>query len=249
MSRTRLILLGLLAVVVVGVVASASATEPPKACGGKVEKVPNYCVEKVQLENAKGEPITEKFEGTSGESIFKATIASATSEIKCEKGKSKGTIENGAVGAGGKSTVGDTFEECKLIKPANCKLTAAGEKEIKTTSLMGELVLTAGGRIEEKLEPKEGAGFASISIEGKESTCPIAETEKPKTFNVIGSQLCEVGTANTEAEEEVPGGITHKLICKIAGSGLKIGGNKAEMTNESTVKLVSGKKWSVKEHT
>ena len=34
MSRTRLILAGLLALLVVGVVASASATEPPAKCGG-----------------------------------------------------------------------------------------------------------------------------------------------------------------------------------------------------------------------
>jgi hypothetical protein len=249
MSRTRLILLGLLAVVVVGVVASASATEPPKACGGKVEKVPNYCVGGFQLENSKGEPISEKVEGTNGESILKATIASVTSEVKCGKGKTTGTIEDGASGTVGKSKATIKFEECKLIKPANCRLTAADEKEIETTPLKGELTLNAG-RVEDKLESKTAA-FAGISIEGKEPTeptCVIADFENPKTFNITGSQLCEVGETNTEAEAEVPG-LSHKTICKTSGSSLKLGGNKAEIASEATTKLVSGKKWSVKEHT
>jgi hypothetical protein len=245
MSRTRLILLGVLAVLAVGVVASASATEPPVKCGGKVGKVPDYCVVGFELENAKGEPVSEKFEGTNGPSILKATIASTTAEIKCEKGKSTGSIEDGAAGTVGKSTTTTAFEGCKLLKPANCKLTAAGEKEIETTELDGALALTAG-RVEDKLEPKEGAAFAGISIEGKESSCVIAEVGKPKSFNVTGSQLCEVDKSNAETEAEA---IAHKILCKTSGSSLKIGGNKAEMTSEATVKLISGKKWSVKEDT
>jgi hypothetical protein len=111
--------------------------------------------------------------------------------------------------------------------------------------LRGELALTAG-RVEDKFEPREGA-FAAVSIEGKESLCPIAEIEKPKSFNITGSQLCEIDTTNLEAAEEAE---KHKIICKPAGSALlKIGGNKAEITSEATVKLMSAKKWSVKEDT
>jgi len=225
-----------LAAFAVGMVASASAFEPPTSCL-KVTTTPAYCVAGVALVNA-----SEKTEGTnSGASVLKATIASVTSEIKCEKGKSKGTIEGGVAGTVGKSTGTTTFEECKLIKPANCKLTAAGEKEIKTTELVGKLTMT-GGRIEDKLEPREGA-FAPISIEGKESSCVIAEVEKPETYNVTGSQLCEVDSNNTGAEKE---SASHKIICTAAG-GLKIGTNPAEITSEATVKLTSGKNWSVKE--
>jgi hypothetical protein len=245
MSRTRLILLGLLAVLAVSLVATALATEPPAKCGGKVEKVPDYCVSGFELENAKGESISGKVESTNGSSILKTTIASTTAEIKCEKGKSTGSIEDGVAGTMGKSKAKITFEGCKLLKPANCRLTLEDEKEIPTTELKGELALTAG-RVEDKLEPKEGAAFAGISIEGKEPSCVIAEVEKPETYNVTGSQLCEIDKANTEAETEA---IAHKIICKTSGSGLKIGGNKAEMTNEATVKLISGKKWSVKEDT
>jgi hypothetical protein len=238
-----LILLGLLAVLAVSLVASASATEPPAKCGGKVEKTPDYCVAGFELENAKGEPIPEKFEGTnSGASILKATVSSVKTEIKCEAGKSKGTIEDGAAGTVGKSVVTDTFETCKMIKPANCKLTAADEVEIKTSELKGELGLTAG-RIEDKLEPKESAAFAAIGIEGKEPSCVIAEVGKPKTFSVKGSQLCEVDGSNAAAETEAA---THKIICKPSGSSLEMGGP-AEMTSEATVKLTSAKNWSVKE--
>jgi len=246
MSRTRLILAGLLAMLVVGVVASASATEPPAKCGGTVASVPDYCIEGFELENSKGEPISENVEGTNGEAVLKTTIANVTSEIKCEKGKSTGTIEDGAGGTVGKSATTITFEKCKLLKPAHCKLTAAGEKAIKTTELVGELALTAG-RVEDKLQPQEGAAFAGISIEGKESSCVIAEVERPKTFNVTGSQLCEIDTGNAEAENETE---KHKIICKTSGSSLKIGGNGVQITDEATV-LLSGSKahapWSIKE--
>jgi hypothetical protein len=248
MSRTRLILLGLLAVVAIGVVASASASEPPVKCGGKVTTTPNYCVAGYQLENAKGEAVSEKVVGTNGESILKATIASVSSEIKCEKGKSKGNIEDGSGGTVGKSTVTITFEGCKQIKPASCKLTSAGEKELKTTMLGGTLVLTSG-RLEDELEPKEGAAFAGISIEGKESSCVIAEVGKPKTFNITGSQRCELDSNNTEAETEAA---AHKINCSPSGGSLKIGGNLAEMSDDATVELSGAKAhdaWSVKEHT
>ncbi len=236
MSRTRLILLGLLAVVAVGVIASTSGAEPPAGTCVTVTTAPAYCVAGVPPASP------EKFTSTnSGESILKATVSTVKTEIKCEVGKSKGTIEDGAVGTVGKSTVTDTFEECKMIKPANCKLSAGDEEEIKTSELKGELALTSG-RIEDKLESKTGV-FAGVGIEGKESSCVIAEVGIPKTFNVTGSQLCEVDSSNTGAETEAA---THKIICKNSGSSLKVGG-KAEITSEATVKLTSGKNWSVKE--
>ena len=237
MSRTRLILLGLLAVVAVGaMIASTSGAEPPVGACTTVTSAPAYCVAGVPPASP------EKFEGTNiGEATLKATVSMVKTEIKCETGKSKGTIEDGAAGTVGKSAVTDTFEGCKMIKPASCKLTAADEKEIETAPLKGELVMT-GSRIEDKLESKTST-FAPISIEGKESSCVIAEVEKPQSFDVTGSQLCEVDSSNTTAETEAA---THKIICKYAGSSLKVGG-KAEITSEATVKLTSGKNWSVKE--
>jgi hypothetical protein len=244
MSRIRLILAALLAVLAVGVVASASGTEPPKKCGGKVEKTPAYCVEGFQLENSKGEPTSAKVEGTDGVSILKATVATVTSEVECKTGKTNGSIKGGASGTVGKSKVINTFEECKLLKPANCKLTASNENKIETAELNGALGLTAT-RIEDKLAPPESA-FAAISIEGKESSCVIAEVGKPKIFSISGSQLCEIDKANAEAEAEAT---THKIICKVSGGSLTLGSNTAEMTSESTIKLLSGKKWSIKEST
>jgi hypothetical protein len=243
MSRTRLILLGLLAVIVVAVVASASATEPPKKCGGKVTATPAYCVEGLQLENSKGEPISAKVEGADGVSILKATVGGVTSEIECKSGKSTGMIKAGVSGTVGKSKAFNTIEECKLLRPTNCKLPPNDEIEIPTAELLGTLGLT-GARIEDKLAPE--TGFADIRIEGKESSCVIAEIGKPKTFEVSGSQVCELDKANSEAEVEAT---THKIICKTSGGSLKIGENKAEMTSETTVKLTSGKKWSIKEST
>jgi hypothetical protein len=239
MSRTRLILLGLLAVVVVSFVATASTSTPASASGSclKVKTTPGYCVEVAPLENASAE-----VEGTnSGASILKGTVASVAAEVKCEKGKMTGTIEGGAAGAVGKSKATMTFEECKLVTPSNCRLTT---KTIGTSELKDELELTGSTkRIEDKFEPKEGNNFASIGIEGKESSCVIAHVGEEIKFAVSGSQACEVDTSNTVAETEAP---THKMKCTSSG-GLAIGTNPAEMTSEATVKLTSGKKWSVKE--
>jgi hypothetical protein len=241
MSRTRLILLGLLAVVAVGaVIASTSGAEPPAASCTSVTKTPIYCVAGVPLANG----ASAEVEGTDGVSMFSTTVGMVKTEIECKKGKAVGAIEGVASGTVGKSSITNKIEECKLLKPTNCKLTAANESKIKTAELDGVLTLTSG-RIEDKLAPPE-SGFADISIEGRENSCVIAEPENPKTFEVSGSQLCEIDKANSEAETEAT---THKLICKTSGGSLKLGTNGAEMTSESTVKLVSGKKWSVKENT
>jgi hypothetical protein len=237
MSRTRLILLGLLAVLAAGVVTTASAEPPPPSGSCTAPGTPAYCVAGVPLVSA-----SEKTESTSsGGALLKATIASVSSEIKCKKGKSKGTIEGGTAGTVGKSTATIVFEECEMIAPTNCKLSALDEGEIETTLLKGELVMTSG-RVEDKLESKTGI-FAGIEIEGKTSSCVIAPVGRPKTFEVTGSQRCEVDSSNTQAETEAA---THKLICKYSGSSLEVGG-KAEIASEATVKLTSGKNWSVKE--
>jgi hypothetical protein len=244
MSRTKLILAGLLAAVAVSVVATASTSTPASASGScsKVSTAPAYCVEGAPLVSA-----SEEATGTSGSAILKATIAGVTAEIKCASGKSTGSIEGGAAGTVGKSKNKITFETCKLLAPANCKLTSAEETKIKTTELVGELELT-GGKILDKLEPKVGA-FASIGIEGETTSCVIAEPGKPETYNVTGSQLCEVDSSKTAAEAEAE---KHKLICKASGStNLAIGGNPVEIADETMAVELSGAKahahWSVKE--
>jgi hypothetical protein len=236
-----LVLLALLAVLAVSLIATALATEPPKKCGAKVTAVPTYCVEGLQLENAKGEPTSESVEGTDGVSMLKATVAGVSSEVECKGGKSTGSIKGGISGGVGRSKMVNTLEECKLLKPANCKLAST---KIKTAELTGELLWT-GTRIEDKLAQPE-SGFAVIGIEGKEESCVIAEVGKPKNFEVVGSQICEIDKANAEAETE---SLTHQMICKTSGGSLKIGSSAAEMTSAATIKLISGKKWSVKEST
>ena len=246
MSRTglriRLIVAGLLGVLAVGVIASASAEPPPPSSCMSVG-TPSYCIAGVPLVSA-----SENVEGTSGSAILKATIGGVTAEIKCASGKSAGFIEGGVAGAVGKSKTKITFETCKLLAPEHCKLTSAEETKIKTTELIGGLELT-GGKILDKLEPKSGSAFASIGIEGETTSCVIAEPAKPVIYNVTGSQLCEVDSSKTEAETEAE---KHKLICKASGStNLRIGGNPVEISDETMAVELSGAKahghWSVKE--
>ncbi len=144
----------------------------------------------------------------------------------------------------GKSTVTMTFEECKLVTPTNCKLTRWTKKTIETTELKGELELTGSGkRIEDKFEPKEGTPLPRSVSKAKNPRASLLTLRKKRDFAVTGSQLCEVDTSNTEAETEAT---THKMKCK-SRAALKSARNPAEMTSEATVKLTSGKKWSVKE--
>jgi hypothetical protein len=241
MSRTRLILLGLLAVAAVSVVATASTSTPASASGcSKVKTAPGYCVEGAPLENA-----TAEIEGTNnGESTLKTTMGGVASEVKCEKGKVKGTIEGGAAGAVGKLAMTDTFEKCTLSKPANCKISEQDEKEIKTASLAGELVLTSG-RLEDKLKSKSST-FAVVVVGAQNNLCVITHVGEEEVVPITGSQLCEVDKGNTEAETEAK---THKIVCKVSGSHLEIGTSSipVEITSEATVNLTSNKNWSVKE--
>lgn len=236
--RTKLIVSGVLVAIIVGVVASASA-EPPPPTACKAGGTPSYCVEGVALVSA-----SEKITGTnSSASILKAMVANVAAEIKCASGKSTGSIEGGTAGTAGKSKIRDTFEGCKLLKPANCKLTAEDETDMETAELLGGLTL-GGSRIENKWESKSGGSFASIGIEGENPSCVIAGVGTPETFAITGSQLCEIDSSNTAAETEAA---SHKIVCKTTGSSLKLGSSKAEMTSEATIKLTSGKNWSIKE--
>ena len=176
MSRTRLILLGLLAVVAVGGDRVGVGGGTAGECSGKVTSDAGLLRRGSRRRRVLGKSRRHE----RGEAILKATVASVTTEIKCETGKSKGTIEDGAAGTVGKSKATITFEGCKLVKPTNCKLTAADEKEIKTTELKGELELNAG-RIEDKLEPKQ-APLPGSASKAKNQSCVIAEVGKPKKF-------------------------------------------------------------------
>ncbi len=155
-------------------------------------------------------------------------------------------IEGGAAGAVGKSTMTETFEKCNLAVPSNCEMAGVDDNEIKTESLVGELTLPSG-RVEDKLKPKSGTVVAGIGLEGKESSCVIANVGEEIIVSVRGFQACEIDKNNTEAEKEE---VTHKMICKSSGSsGLEFGTSSApvEITSETNVKLTSGKKWSIKE--
>ena len=230
MSRIRLILLGLLAVAVVAVVASASASanrRPPAV--GKSRRRRTTASPGSSWKTRRANDLGKSRRHERRQSILKGTIASVTSEIKCGKGKSTGTIEDGAAGTVGKSKATITFEECRLVKPGHCKLTSAEEKEIETTDLKGELELISG-RIEDKLEPKTGCLCRDQHRRQRIFVwdCGSRETQN---LHITGSQLCEVDSSKAEAETEAE---KHKLICKSLRGSLKIGGNLAEMTDGTT---------------
>ena len=226
MSRTRLILLGLLARRSPWAWSRrASAAEPPPASGSctKAGTTPAYCVAGVPLESA-----SENAEGTNvAQRSSKATIAGMTSEIKCENGKSTGTIEGGAAGTVGKSKTKITFETCKLSRQNTASSRRRRKQKLKprTHGRTG-----ADGREEYWISSnqKQALLCRDRALKAKIVMCHC-RSRKTRNFNVTGSQLCEVDSSKTEAETEAT---NHKLICKATG-GLKIGSNPAEMTDET----------------
>lgn len=113
----------------------------------------------------------------------------------------------------------------KVTKPANCSLSAAGEKEIAAT---GEETLETGtAALWTGLHA--GQELASITIEG--ASCPIAGT-----YTLSGKQHIELPEGSTSLVE-------HELVAKKIGSVLKFGAETASFSSTSKAKLSSGLAW------
>lgn len=116
MSRVKLLMLGLLAALAVGAMASASASATD-VCSGGTNLV--FC-------NDANQPLVgAAVEGTSGLSLLAGTLGGAEAKFDCNKDLFKATL--GALGTFEGLIL---FEECKQLLPENCKLTAEDEQSI-----------------------------------------------------------------------------------------------------------------------
>lgn len=221
MSRVRLIILSLFAILATSAVASASASaaECPDTIKGGDYAV---CHNGVEYEG--------KIEGTSTVSKLKATVLGLKITIECPKDKFTGEV--GDSGTSKNAVI--TFEMCKLVGATNCKVA-----ETLTTKKLKDQLSTPPARIEDTFE-SETANFIEILISG--SGCAITNEGKP--YPVTGSQTCAVDSSDAEAKTEAA---THKLICKTTGSKLKLGGNTATFESSATLNLPGNGNFSFQE--
>jgi hypothetical protein len=166
MSRIRLLLLGLLAVLAVGVVASASASAD--SCSGGTSLV--FCSGSEAL-------VGKEVLGTSGAAVLAGTTGGAEIKISCTSDDFKATL--GALGAS-KGLI--LFLKCVQEKPAGCDLSAAQAKEIDAKFTAAQRSTTLS------LFTGEGAGSEFVSLEITNlGTCAIPTGSYP----VAGKQLVE----------------------------------------------------------
>jgi hypothetical protein len=212
MSRVRLFLLSVVAIVAVGAFASTSALATTPVYLVCLEKTGSGT--KFEERNCSKALGTGKFElvavaenlgvtGTLGVSVLTSTLLKAEIKITCKKGKFTGTI-----GANGASKGEVTYEECEAgnskEKFASCKVPNIKFKFID------QLVEKSATEVEDEFKPETGSIFVEIVIENKgtekcleKGTFPVegtqnAETEKPSlgalllrnlTFKTSGSKL------------------------------------------------------------
>ena len=220
MTRGKLVLLSLVAVLAASAVASASASAAfdaficqKVATGGHWKNA--ACSENSGSGFETQEITTQtKIEGTGLTAILKSEIGTTKIYIDCQKTKATGTIEKD-----GKTTATIEYEECKLYEETTGKVVSNCEVPTITAKVLDKLEGSKGA-IEDQFTPAEGEKFAQVKIEG--ASCVLKGT-----FEVKGSQKCKLPGAETFLE-------SHELKCEESGSSLKFG------TKEATYRGIVG---------
>jgi hypothetical protein len=168
-----------------------------------------------------GDLAGERLEGTVGLALLASTIGGVEAKFDCLKG----TINEESELAGALNGL-ILFRECTELKPANCKLSAADEKEIdaefNAQLASGSLeLLTGAGASEEfaKIEIASGGG------------CAV-----PGTYALTGRQKVETPKGEELLTE-------HEDVAKKSGSTLKLGTEVASFSDSGKIKLSSGLSW------
>lgn len=167
----------------------------------------------------KGLLLSKNIEGTSGSSLIAGTVGVTEVRIECTQDTLTGSVESGGLG---KTAV--LLKKCVATKPAGCtvKLTieASAKSAISENAEKLDEELTGSGIGEE---------LAKVEIGG--AGCAAAGS-----FALDGKQLCEL----PNGEEAL---VEHEVVCKKAGSNLKLAGNAATLSSTEKVKLTTSEKF------
>ena len=240
MSRFKLVLLSMLAMLALGSVASASAsahrfvnsqcvpyTNALIAWETKAKCVAQNPAGGDAIKNWELEGIAAaKVEGTSGESILEGEVALVKVFIKCNKDTFSGELE-----ATGASKGKVEFTECRVVNKKGNQIENCKVKEPIEFKFKDQLVSSP---VEDEFKPAAGAIFVEITMEAEAGgVCAISGT-----YKVEGTQTCKLPSAGTLQAE-------HEIVCEPSGSSLKFAGNPATFTSTEKVKLESGGKWAM----
>jgi len=211
MSRFKLIVLSMFAVLAVGAVASSSASAD--ACSGGTQSI--FCFH----DNS---PIhNEKVLGTSGLSVLASTVGITEVKLHCTHDLFSATLKLLGLATGEIDFLG-----CTVEKPANCTV---GEGANKLILAKFHLQLSSGLMPATGLATGTGTGvpeeFTKITIAG--ATCSIANT-----YTISGLQTVEF----PDGEGSL---VVHEVVAKKAGSKLKLGGELASFSSTAKVHLAS----------
>jgi hypothetical protein len=217
MSRTRLMILALLATFTVSAVVLPSALAEPKKCAtGSTHWV--FCY------NNNEEMSLQKVEGSGGKAILASSLG-GEAKFECETSTLAAELES--LGKG-KGTI--TLHTCKETKPEHCKLTAAEQTAIELP-----FVENLSSEFKKGVPPEAAfAGTGSneeiydLTIEHETSACPIPAGG----YKITGKQETELPNAEESLDE-------HEIVAKKSLSDLKVGGNEASLSATDKVKMSS----------
>ena len=217
MSRTRLMILTLLAVFIVSAVVLPSALAEPKKCAtGSTHWV--FCY------NNNEEMSSQKIEGSGGRAVLASTLG-GEAKFECETSTLVAELES--LGKG-KGTL--TLHTCKETLPEGCKLSAAEKTEIKLAFAETLTSEYKKGVLPEAAFAGTGAGeeIYNLMIEHETSACPIPGGK----YKITGKQETELPNAEESLTE-------HEIVAKKSLSNLKVGGNEASLSATDKVKMSS----------
>jgi hypothetical protein len=211
MSRFKLIVLSMFAVLAVGAVASASASAD--TCSGGTKSI--FCFDN-------NTPIhNERVLGESGLSVLASTVGITEVKLHCTH-----DLFNATLKLLGLATGEIDFLGCTVEKPANCTVGGVNKLILANFHLqLSEGLMPATG-----LATGTGTGvpeeFAKITIAG--ASCSVANS-----YTISGLQTVEF----PKGEESL---VEHEVVAKKAGSKLKLGAEPASFSSTAKVHLASG---------
>jgi hypothetical protein len=241
MSRIKFIMLALVAMLFVGVFASASASAAHRFVdclkakeAGKGQWNNNKCTELGGSKEWETKEVAsgEKVSGTSGVSLLTSKIKKAEVIITCTKDIFTGTLE-----AAGASKGEVVFEGCSVgNKTETFKACEVPNIKFKFTDLLVLEEPKAGElEIADEFKPAvAGEPFVIIKINNfPEKTCTVKGE-----YKVAGTQICLLpeGTAFK---------VLHEIGCKTIGSHLTFEGEEATFESTESLQLASGDAWAV----
>jgi hypothetical protein len=231
MSRIKLVLLSMFAVVAVGAIASSSASAAPhwlvcvKVAPGTGHFTNSECTTSGAGEWATKElPEPLELEGTSGVSKLSSEIGSTKVTIKCLKDKFAGTIE-----APGNSTATITYEECSFEGAAGCTVKSPTQPAGTIVAKVLDRLVEKEGKVLDEFFEKTGVAFTTIEI----GVCALKST-----LEVKGTQKCELPSGEVFKR-------LHEIECLATGSSLKLGTKEATYEGNASIQLKDLVSWRV----